>query len=428
MGEGTAMQKLWCAAFEGFCLAIMVSFALTTQAAAATKEPIVLGGECDRTGPTQLVGVNLCPGMHDYVKLVNKKGGIMGHAVKFLEIEHGYEVPRAVEAYETLKGQGAVAMLDYGTPIVYALTPRHLNDKIPGITPGFGRADSADGQRFPYVFPLAASYWSQGAAAMKFVLDEWTQGGKQPKDLKLAYVYYDNPAGREPIPTLERLVKKEGVQMRTFAVPPPGLEMSAAALDIARRYRADWVITHLFGRSPSVSIKELNKVGFPMNRVLSLVWGAAEVDIDAAGWDIAQGYLGMQFAGVGQDFPVIQEIIAMYQEEGQEPPAALQKVSVYYNRGVFNAALLVEAVRLALEKSGESLTGQQVKQGFESIRDFTLGGLVPPMEVTPQDHEGGGWVRIYRVQGKQWVPATDWFTGYRDVVWDLIKEAAAKGE
>jgi branched-chain amino acid transport system substrate-binding protein len=428
MGEGTAMQKLWRAAFEGFCLAIMVSFALTTQAAAATKEPIVLGGECDRTGPTQLVGVNLCPGMHDYVKLVNKKGGIMGHAVKFLEIEHGYEVPRAVEAYETLKGQGAVAMLDYGTPIVYALTPRHMNDKIPGITPGFGRADSADGQRFPYVFPLAASYWSQGAAAMKFVLDEWTQGGKQPKDLKLAYVYYDNPAGREPIPTLERLVKKEGVQMRTFAVPPPGLEMSAAALDIARRYRADWVITHLFGRSPSVSIKELNKVGFPMNRVLSLVWGAAEVDIDAAGWDIAQGYLGMQFAGVGQDFPVIQEIIAMYQEEGQEPPAALQKVSVYYNRGVFNAALLVEAVRLALEKSGESLTGQQVKQGFESIRDFTLGGFVPPMEVTPQDHEGGGWVRIYRVQGKQWVPATDWFTGYRDVVWDLIKEAAAKGE
>jgi hypothetical protein len=37
-------------------------------------------------------------------------------------------------------------------------------------------------------------------------------------------------------------------------------------------------------------------------------------------------------------------------------------------------------------------------------------------------------VRIYRVKGKQWVPATDWFTGYRDVVWDLIKEAAAKGE
>jgi branched-chain amino acid transport system substrate-binding protein len=422
------MHMRWYTVVRGVILLMAVWMTLATPAAAASKEPIVLGGECDRTGATQLVGVNLCHGLLDYIKLVNKKGGVLGHPIEYIEVEHGYEVPRAVEAYETMKGKGAVAMFDYGTPIVYALSPRHMADKIPGITPGFGRADSADGKRFPYLFPLAASYWSQGAAAMKFVLDDWQKAGKQPKDLKLAYIFYDNPAGREPIPTLERLAKQQGFQLRTFAVPPPGLEMSAAALDVARRYRADWVIAHLFGRSPSVSIKELNKVGYPLNRVVSLVWGAAEVDIDAAGWDIAQGYLGMQFAGVGQDFPVIQEIIKMYQDEGQAPPEPLQKVSVYYNRGVFNAALMVEAVRLALEKFGAPITGEKVKQGFESIRDFTLGGFVPPMAVTEDDHEGGGWVRIYQVKGKNWVPATDWFTGYQEVVWELVKEAAAKGE
>jgi branched-chain amino acid transport system substrate-binding protein len=422
------MKRRWHMIFSVVLLTVTTWVALATQAVAADKEPIVLGGLCDRTGPTQLVGVNLCHGVLDYVQLINKKGGVMGHPIKYVEIEHGYEVPRAVEAYETLKGQGAVALLDYGTPIVYALTPRHTADKLSGITPGFGRADSADGKRFPYIFPLAASYWSQGAAAMKFVLEQWQQGGKQPKDLKLAYMFYDNPAGREPIPILERLAKQEGFQLRTFAVPPPGLEMSAAALDIARRYRADWVLTHLFGRAPSVSIKEFNKVGYPLDKVISLVWGAAEVDIDAASWDISQGYLGMQFAGVGQDFPMIQEIVNMYREEGQAAPEPLQRVSVYYNRGVFTAALMVEAVRLALEKSGEPITGEKVKNGFESIKDFTLGGLVPPMAVTEEDHEGGGWVRIYQVKGKQWMPVTDWFTGYRDVVWELIKEAAAKGE
>jgi branched-chain amino acid transport system substrate-binding protein len=50
------------------------------------------------------------------------------------------------------------------------------------------------------------------------------------------------------------------------------------------------------------------------------------------------------------------------------------------------------------------------------------------MAVTEEDHEGGGWVRIYQVKDKQWVPVTDWFTGYREVVWELIREAAAKGE
>src|SRR3989441_8106165 len=73
--------------------------------------------------------------------------------------------------------------------------------------------------------------------------------------------------------------------------------------DIAQRYRADFLIAHLFGRSPSVSIKELKRVGFPLRKVLSFVWGAAEADIEAAGgYALADGYYGLQFAGVGQDF------------------------------------------------------------------------------------------------------------------------------
>jgi branched-chain amino acid transport system substrate-binding protein len=41
---------------------------------AAADRTIVIGAECDRTGPTQVVGINLCPGFYDYIKLVNSKG------------------------------------------------------------------------------------------------------------------------------------------------------------------------------------------------------------------------------------------------------------------------------------------------------------------------------------------------------------------
>ena len=68
---------------------------------------------------------------------------------------------------------------------------------------------------------------------------------------------YDNPAGQEPMPILEDLQKSEGFELRTFAVPPPGVEMGAQVLDITQRYQPDFVIDHLFGRSPSVAIKEL---------------------------------------------------------------------------------------------------------------------------------------------------------------------------
>ena len=74
--------------------------------------------------------------------------------------------------------------------------------------------------------------------------------------------------------------------------------------------------------------------------------------------------------------------------------------TVFYNRGVLIAALHVEAVRNAIKaKGGAAPTSEEVKKGMEQIKDFTLGGLVPPMEITPTDHEGGGWVQIWSVKG-----------------------------
>src|SRR3972149_2120319 len=252
--------------------------------AMATHE-IVIGLLCDRTGATQVVGVNLCPGSHDYVKLLNSKGGVEGHKIKLLEVDHEYKVPPAVEAYEPFKKEGAVTVVLYGTPIAYALTQKVTEDRCPGISPGFGRSDATDGPRFPYIFPLMATYWSQATAAVKFAGDQL----KGLKGKKIAYLFFDNPAGREPIGVLEDLAAKEGFQLKTFAVPPPGVEMGAQVLDIAQRYRADFVIAHLFGRSPSVSIKELKRAGYPLRKVVSFVWGSAEADIEAAGGDGVAG-------------------------------------------------------------------------------------------------------------------------------------------
>jgi hypothetical protein len=39
-------------------------------------------------------------------------------------------------------------------------------------------------------------------------------------------------------------------------------------------------------------IKELKKAGFPLNRAISLIWGAVD-GVKAAGWDVSQGYLGL---------------------------------------------------------------------------------------------------------------------------------------
>jgi branched-chain amino acid transport system substrate-binding protein len=402
-------------------LVLACGLAAPAPADAQAKADIVIGVQCDRTGATQIVGTVLCPGFHDYIALVNSKGGVEGHKIKALEIDHEYKVPPAVESYERHKKEGAVTIAVYGTPQIYALAAKLTEDRIPGTSPGFGSAAAADGIKNPYIFPIAATYWSQGAAAVDFVKK---QLGGSLKGKKIAYIFYDNPAGREPIEVIEDLATKEGFQLKIFAVPPPGVEMGAQVLDIAQRYRADYVIAHLFGGAPAVSIKEFKRVGYPLNKVVSFVWGSAEANIDAAGgFPVAEGYYTMQFAGVGQDYPVLNEIKEMYKKEGKPAPKEMAS-TVFYNRGVLIAALHVEAIRNALKaKPGGKITGVDTKAGFEKISGFTLGGLVPPLKITPTDHEGGGLVQIWQVKGGKFEKVTDWYSAYPDVVAKHIKAA-----
>jgi branched-chain amino acid transport system substrate-binding protein len=343
----------------------------------------------------------------------------MGHTIRAQEIDVEYKVPPAVEAYQRYKAEGAVSISIWGTPQTQALTSNLNDDKIPGTSPGFGTAAAANGEKYPYLFPIAASYWSQAAAGVEFAKSKL--GGLKGK--KIAFLFYDNPAGREPLPVLQKLAEMEGFELQEFAVPPPGVEMKVQVQDIARRYRADFVLAHIFGKGPSVSIKELKRMGYPLENVLSFVWGASEADIaGAGGWEAAEGYNGMQFAGVGSEYPIIDEIRTMYKAQGKEPPKEMES-TVFYNRGVFVAALHLKAIENAVKANGGSakITGADVAKGFEAIEGFTLGGLVPPLEMDSFDHEGGGWVRIFQAKGGKWVPQTDWIRGYRETIIDMVK-------
>jgi branched-chain amino acid transport system substrate-binding protein len=410
--------------FLALSLGVAIGIGWAASAQAASKGTILIGEQCDRTGPTQIVGTSLCPGTHDYISLINSQGGVDGWQIKVDEIDHEYKVPLGLEAYSRFKQEGAVGIMIYGTPQTYSLIRKLQEDKIPGTSPGFGSAAAEDGKVFPYLFPIAATYWSQGAAAIKFAQDHL---GGSLKGKKIAFIFYDNPAGREPIPIFKALQKQLGFELRLFPVPAPAVDVSAQCLAITQSYHPDFVINHLFGKGPALALKCFRENGFPLNHEVAFVWAVGVPDIEAAGgWSAAQGYYAMQFAGVGENYPVIQQIKAMYKKEGKAPPAVM-KNTVYYNRGVQQAMIWVAAVKNALKLThGKKPTGTDVKKGFEMIRHFSSGGLTPPLTITPSDHEGGGWVQIFQVKGNGYVKVTPWFRAHRKLVVDLAEEDAPK--
>ena len=147
----------------------------------------------------------------------------------------------------------------------------------------------------------------------------------------------------------------------------------------------------------------------------------------AGGGAVAEGYNTMQFAGVGSDYDVHKGIREMYQKDGKPAPKEMAS-TVYYNRGIFHIAVHIEAVRNALKAKGGSadITGADVKAGFEKVKGVTLGGLMPPLEITPVDHEGGGWVQIFTVKGGKLTKGGDWYRAYPEVIKKHIEADAKK--
>ena len=202
----------------------------------ATGEPVKVGMFYDGSGLTSSIGVPARQGFEDYMNLVNKKGGIDGHPVSVTFIDMAYEVPKGVEGYERMKREGVVAIGMWATPLVSALQERAAQDRIPLLHTGFGVGAAILGERFPYNFPMGGSYWSQAAGVIRFILDQW----KEQRPPRIAFTYLDNPAGREPLELMNELARREGFELRTYAIPLPGLDVTAQVTDIVQRFRADW--------------------------------------------------------------------------------------------------------------------------------------------------------------------------------------------
>jgi branched-chain amino acid transport system substrate-binding protein len=385
-----------------------------------------------RTGPFAAGGSGFSSGMEDFMALVNIKGGINGKIMyKWEECETAYNTARGVECYNRFKDKMAYVH-PLSTGITYALIPKGTEDHIAVISSGYGRADASDGRVFPWVFTTPTNYWSQNTAKIKWIAKR--MGGMDKlKGLKIANLYIDVPYGQETKPILDAMAKKFGFTVRHFPVPWPGIDQKAQWMDIARRYKADWVINRNWGVSCTVPLKEAARLRFPRERILGVWWCGSEEDVLPAG-KAAIGYYTTNFHGVGRDFPIIQEVVDKVYGTMKGNIAFTRVGTVYYNRGFVAGIMNHEAILTAQKKFGvKVLTGDEFRWGLENlnvteerIKEIGAEGLMQPMHNTWKDHEGGGKVFYQQWNGEKWVSTGEVMTPMREWVREMIEESAAK--
>jgi len=384
-----------------------------------------------RTGPYAANGIPLADGYADYMTLLNERdGGIGGVKTRVIECETGYNTEKGVECYEATKGEGVLVYEPYSTGMTYQLIPKTAADGIALHTGGYGRTSAKNGEVFRNVFNYPANYWDGASGAINHLLDI---NGGNIQGKKVALVYHNSAYGKEPIRTLEVLAEKHGYELSLLPVDHPGQEQKSQWLQI-RRDRPDYVLMWGWGVMNQVAIQEAVNIRFPMENFIGVWWSGSENDVLPAG-PKANGYKSLTFHGVGNEFPVLDEIKKYVVDAGKAAGAGDQVGTVLYNRGMYMAMLHSEAARTAQKMTGNSDVSQgdmiKAMEAFEMTEakmvDLGLPNFGPSFKVTCQNHGGDGLVAVaqWDASAGSWNMISDYKQSDQSVVAKLIAEDSA---
>jgi branched-chain amino acid transport system substrate-binding protein len=401
------------------------------MAASPVMADLVFPSLSYRTGPYAAGGIPFADGYADYFSMLNARdGGIGGVMTKVLECETGYNTEKGVECYESTKGEGALVYQPLSTGITYQLIPKTTADGIPMHTMGYGRTSAANGEVFSHTFNYPANYWNGASGAINYLLSE---NGGDLKGKKVALVYHNSAYGKEPIRTLEELATKHGFEFKGVPVDHPGQEQKSQWLQI-RRDKPDYVIMYGWGVMNQVAVQEAANIRFPMENFIGIWWSGSENDVLAAG-DAANGYKALTFHGVGDDFPVFDDIQAHVVDKGNAAGAGDQIGTVLYNRGLYAAMLAAEAVKTAQGIHGEAnITPAMMRDGMEALEmteakmaALGLPNFGPEFNVSCANHGGEGLVGVtqWDATTKTWSLISDFAPTDKDVIGALITEDSA---
>ena len=379
----------------GAVLSLAAAAACGDGGGSEADDAIVVGAVFDLTGPTADVGTDYADGMRGFADWLNLQGGIEGRPIRLIYQDYAYQISRAEQLYRQFVTEGAVVFMGWGTGDTEALRPYVSEDQIPFSSASLSHI-LGDPSQAPYNFLVATSYTDQFRIALKWIADNHGEGTPV-----VALMHNASPFGLSPSRHGgTEFAAALGIELSLFEMPRGAVDFTAEFSRI-RQSGAEYVVFQNTSGPVAVALQNARSLGLEATYIC-LNWCSNAQLVQLAG-EAAEGVMGtIPFAPLTVDVPGTRVIRDYLESKGE----SIEGRTNAYTQAWWTFAVFANAMSEVLA-SGQELSGANIKAALEGFAELDMGGVTVPITFTPDDHLGAKGLRIFRVEGGEWAPLTE---------------------
>lgn len=361
------------------------------QSPGVSDTEVKIGGAHDMSGPFSAFSAPAVQAAQLYFEEVNANGGVHGRKIVYITEDHGYQVPKALQAANKLINRDEIfaMLLNLGTPTNLAMFKLMGPKNIPNVYPLTAARQIIDPPA-PWKFAGGSAYYDHTRATLGFMADN--EGAS-----KVCAMFLPTDFGTEIQAAIKDEAAERGLEYVGETTHKPDEKDFAGALGKLREAGCDTVGLALTVSQLITTVVTANKMGISdMKFVVSsagfhtvVAKALAKNGVNAglyagSGWQDIESRIGV---------PEVATWVKKYTEATGEKFPGTGAVL-----GRIGAELMVRA----LEAAGTDLTRESFIAAMETLNyEDKIGGTTVTMSA--DDHVAGDDVFVSKIESGSWV-------------------------
>jgi branched-chain amino acid transport system substrate-binding protein len=396
--------KLW--------ITILAAVFLIAGVGNAQAKTIKVGAAINLTGPASTWGQFHEKGQRDYFRYVNEvKGGVYGNKIEMITVDTAYKVPEAQAAINKFVLQDKVDMITtWGAGEGLAAKPIIQKYKVPAIN--YSTSWEILEKPVDYMYLPFGSYKMDCHAILEYI-KAIHKGKNAPK---VGLLTYNNAYGRSIHAPSKEYAKRLGINLVAVEeFPPKTVDLNTELLRL-QKAGAEYVFMQMLPSAIITAFKSADRINY--SPVFLGTWTSTDPDFFKMGAGLIRDRMIIQFPG-GLPVDKSKGIAAMQQLWKRYK--TVDKFDASYWEGVVIGMIMERAFIRAYEKS-KNINPETINAALESFKNEDLGGVVPKITYTKDDHGASFTARMVKVkEDGSYIPLTNFYVPGKDKI-KLLKK------